>query len=82
MACPASGPVLATACLIDGVLAGGTKSGYSYTAAGTATGYHTEANPQSAQTGVRSFCSIEDAVVRVAASGGIATCAATVSPLQ
>ena len=80
-ACPTP-PTSGTACLIDGVLAAGAKSGYNYTAAGTATGYNAQANPQSAQTGVRSFCSVEDAVVRYVPSGGITTCAATVAPLQ
>jgi type IV pilus assembly protein PilA len=84
--CP-NPPVAATSCLIDGVLAaastvGTAKSGYVYGATGTATGYTAQANPASAQTGVRSFCSIEDAVVRFVPSGGIAACAATVAPLQ
>jgi type IV pilus assembly protein PilA len=84
--CP-NPPVAATSCLIDGVLAGAStaataKSGYIYGATGTATGYTAQANPASAQTGVRSFCSIEDAVVRFVPSGGIAACAATVAPLQ
>jgi len=84
--CP-NPPVPATACLIDGVLAAAStaataKTGYIYGATGTAPGYTTQANPSSAQTGVRSFCSIEDAVVRFVPSGGIAACAATVAPLQ
>jgi type IV pilus assembly protein PilA len=84
-ACP-NPPVAATACLIDGVLAAAStvataKSGYVYTTVGTNTAYDVEANPASAQTGVRSFCSVEDAVVRFAPSGGIATCAVTISPL-
>ena len=80
-ACP-NPPIAATSCLIDPQLASGTKSGYSYTAVGTATAYHAEANPASSQQGVRSFCSIEDGVVRAVPSGGIATCAATVAPLR
>jgi type IV pilus assembly protein PilA len=80
-ACPTP-PTSGTACLIDGVLAAGAKSGYNYTATGSATNYDTEANPQSAQTGVRSFCSVEDAVVRWVASGGITTCNNTYAPLQ
>jgi type IV pilus assembly protein PilA len=87
-ACP--GAVAATACLIDGVLssngnpAGTGKSGYSYTAAGTATTYSVVSNPLTVNTtGVRSFCSIEDAVVRFQAVGPLAgACAATIAPLQ
>jgi type IV pilus assembly protein PilA len=84
--CP-NPPVAATACLIDGVLAAAStaataKSGYVYTEAGTVTNYDVEANPASAQTGVRSFCSVEDAVVRFVPSGGIATCVNTIAPLQ
>jgi type IV pilus assembly protein PilA len=87
VACPTP-PVAGTACLIDGVLASATvaanaKSGYIYSGAGTATTYHFEANPATANTtGVRSFCSVEDGVVRWIASGGIATCAYTYNPLQ
>jgi prepilin-type N-terminal cleavage/methylation domain-containing protein len=87
VACPAGGPVLATACLIDGVLADANtnpKSGYKYTEAGTATTYSAKADPATVNTtGVRSFCSIEDAVVRVQAIGPLAgACAATIAPLQ
>jgi len=88
-ACP--GAVLATACLIDGVLAsngnpaGAGKSGYKYSAAGTATTYNAVADPLTVNTtGVRGFCSIEDAVVRFVATGpiGPGNCAATVAPLS
>ncbi len=87
--CPAA-PVAATACLIDGVLAsngnpaGAGKSGYKYTEAGTATGYNAVADPLTqGQSGVRSFCSIEDGVVRFLNPGpiGAGACAATVAPL-
>jgi len=64
----------ATACLIDGVLASGAKGGYNYTAAaanplagGAFTTFAEGGAPGSASTGNRSFCSIEDAVVRVSA---------------
>jgi len=63
------------ACLIDAVLAAGTKSGFSFanmTAAGgpPATTYYVSASPVTLnQTGTRSFCSYEDAVVRVQVSG-------------
>ena len=87
VACPTP-PVAATACLIDGVLAAAStvataKSGYVYGVTGTNTTYIANANPaQNNVTGVRSFCSIEDAVVRFQASGGGLNCAATVPPLQ
>jgi type IV pilus assembly protein PilA len=87
-ACP--GAAVATACLIDGVLAsngnpaGSGKSGYSYQSAGNATTYSAQADPLTVNTtGVRSFCSIEDGVVRFQATGPIAgACAATMAPLQ
>jgi len=88
VACPAP-PAVATSCLIDGVLAmngnpaGSGKSGYSYNVAGTATTYAANANPLTNNvTGVRSFCSIEDGVVRFQPSGGGLVCAATVAPLS
>jgi hypothetical protein len=73
--------------LIDSTLAGGTKSGYKFiaVASGTApTGsYYTYANPVTANsTGVRSFCSIQDAVVRVTGTSSTSGCAGTESPLQ
>ena len=71
---PAAGTCVATsanACLIDSVLTTGTKSGYSFVAAtGVAAGapqpsYNVYGNPVGpGQTGTRSFCSYEDAVVR------------------
>jgi type IV pilus assembly protein PilA len=68
-------PAIATACLIDGTLALGTKSGYTFLATGAggppANIYYTTAVPLTAnQTGTRSFCAYEDAVVRVQAAGG------------
>jgi type IV pilus assembly protein PilA len=78
-------PASTTACLIDSVLGAGTKSGYTFTApyvAGTpsvsyvATGVPVTVN----QTGIRSFCSFEDAVVRVQPTGasisGVSGCQA------
>jgi type IV pilus assembly protein PilA len=68
-------PSSTTACLIDSVLGGGTKSGYNFAATGAggtplvqyyATGVPITAN----QTGIRSFCAFEDAVVRVQPAGG------------
>ena len=84
--CPTP-PVAATACLIDGVLATGIKGGYTYgftpTGAAPATGYQVAAKPTTANsTGVRSFCSFEDAVVRVDPTGALAaTCPAGTNPL-
>jgi type IV pilus assembly protein PilA len=68
-------PSSTTACLIDSVLAGGTKSGYTFTEAPGAasvpqTTYYATATPVTLnQTGIRSFCSFEDAVVRVQPTG-------------
>ena len=81
-------PTSAGGCLIDTALAAGTKSGYSFAMAVTAAsglnaGYQASAAPLVAnQTGVRYFCSFEDAVVRSgAASLAGAACVNTVSPL-
>jgi len=65
-------PGVATACLIDAVLGSGTKSGYTFAAAGSvqnAAGANTEylstADPQNQNiTGVKGFCGTEDNVVR------------------
>jgi len=94
---PAAPPIATNACLIDNVLAnngnpaGTGKSGYSYTYAATAgavgvawSGYQVSADPLGpGQTGVRSFCSFEDAVVRFTPSTALAgTCPAATAPLQ
>jgi prepilin-type N-terminal cleavage/methylation domain-containing protein len=89
-ACPVP-PTQATSCLIDNVLAtngaGAGKSGYGFTYApvvgGTLfTGYAINANPLTPnQTGVRSFCSVEDAVVRFQPSGGGLVCTNAIPPL-
>ena len=85
--CPTP-PVAATACLIDGVLASGIKGGYTYgytptVGGGLNTGYQVAAKPTTAnQTGVRAFCSFEDAVVRVDPTGALAaTCPAATTPI-
>jgi type IV pilus assembly protein PilA len=70
-------PSSTSACLVDSVLASGTKSGYSFTATGAggppASMYYATATPLTAnQTGIRSFCSFEDAVVRVNPAGALA----------
>jgi prepilin-type N-terminal cleavage/methylation domain-containing protein len=70
-------PSSTTACLVDSVLGNsGTtaKSGYNFAAvavAGTpSVSYYAEGNPVTInQTGIRSFCSFEDAVVRVQPTG-------------
>ncbi len=77
-------PTTALACLIDSNLAAGSKSGYTFTAVGTSDGYAAWANPyQLNTTGVNSFCSIQDAVVRNAGqSGSVGSCAGTEAPIQ
>lgn len=64
---PATGPAY-----IDAVLAGGTKSGYTFVTTDIAAEtFHASAVPGTANvTGVRSFCITEDGVVRVLAAGG------------
>jgi type IV pilus assembly protein PilA len=74
-------PAVATACLIDSVLAAGTKSGYLFTSAAVAgtpsVSYVAAGKPVTVnQTGIRAFCSFEDAVVRVDPTGaGVTTVA-------
>jgi type IV pilus assembly protein PilA len=76
-------PAAGTACLIDSVLAQGVKSGYNFAAASVAgaaptVSYEASGVPVTVnQTGIRSFCSYEDGVVRVQPTGAaIATVAA------
>jgi prepilin-type N-terminal cleavage/methylation domain-containing protein len=71
-------PAVASACLIDSVLAnngnpaGSGKSGYRFVGAGTPASYYVQGNPITiGQTGNRSFCSFEDAVVRVDPAGAV-----------
>ena len=92
---PAAGcgatPNQTSACLIDSSLSSGTKGGYLFTAAATPAGppsvnFQEGGKPQSASTGNRSFCAIEDAVVRVSATSFATaaagtTCASSMSPL-
>ncbi len=79
-------PSSTTACLIDGVLAnngnpaGSGKNGYSFVvAAGASAGgllvqYAVDASPLTLnQTGVRAFCSVEDAVIRWDKAGACST---------
>lgn len=65
-------------CLIDGLLASGTKSGYSFTATASggppATKYYVTAVPLSMNyTGITSFCSTEDGVIRSDPTGTLAS---------
>ena len=80
-------PTSTSACLIDSALETGTKSGYSFAVQGVtgtpASVYQVIASPLvSNQTGVRYFCSIADAVVRVNPTTAISTCDTTQTPLQ
>jgi prepilin-type N-terminal cleavage/methylation domain-containing protein len=76
------------ACLIDNQLGGAatsTKSGYTFVMSGAtgspASSYQINATPLNQNTtGVRYFCSIADAVVRIPSSN--TTCASTDTPLQ
>jgi prepilin-type N-terminal cleavage/methylation domain-containing protein len=87
-------PAIASGCLIDSVLAnngnpaGSGKSGYNFVGASAngGTGYYIQGNPIAVgQTGTRSFCSFEDAVVRFDPTGalvaGVAACS-ILSPLN
>jgi len=91
--CPAVAPTSTNACLIDNNLAtngaGVGKSGYNYTYAAVAgaaanfVDYAVSADPVSPnQTGIRSFCSFSDAVVRVSPAALAGTCPAATTPLQ
>jgi len=67
-------PSSTTACLIDNILASGVKAGYNFAAIGSggppASSYYATAVPVTVnRTGIRSFCSFEDAVIRVQPSG-------------
>ena len=76
-------PTSTNACLIDTTLAAGTKSGYTFNAAGTSSGYAAWASPLTINTtGVNSFCSVSDAVVREIPGTSVSTCAGTETPLQ
>jgi type IV pilus assembly protein PilA len=75
------------ACLIDSVLSGGNKSGYNFTAVGAggppATQYFATAVPVTQnQTGIRSFCSFEDATIRVDPTGAAIASEAACQALQ
>jgi type IV pilus assembly protein PilA len=79
-------PTTASACLLDSVLAGGVKSGYSFAISNTSgtpsATYNVIAAPVAVNlTGVRYFCSYADAVIRVSESV-ITTCDSTITPQQ
>jgi prepilin-type N-terminal cleavage/methylation domain-containing protein len=79
--CAGNVAVAATACLIDPVLATGTKSGYAFvlvpnTGAGTAlspfTGFEVSANPLAlGRTGQRSFCVDQTGVIHFDVTGAV-----------
>jgi type IV pilus assembly protein PilA len=81
--CTGAVPTSSGACLIDSQLQSGTKSGYTFAATGTSGSYFTYGNPvTSNSTGVNSFCSIQDAVVRKTGTSSTAGCAGSEPPLQ
>jgi type IV pilus assembly protein PilA len=69
--CAASGPTSTNACIVDAVLASGTKSGFAINSVGSQpvgtanTQFNASATPQTPNsTGVKGFCADEDGVVR------------------
>ncbi len=79
-------PTSSSACLIDSVLQSGTKSGYKFVLQGVsgapASSYQFIASPVNSNlTGVHSFCSFEDALIRVSQTA-ITTCDGTISEQQ
>ena len=88
-ACPAGGPTSVNACIVDAVLASGTKSGYTVNSVASsatlpAQGFVVSATPVTpATSGVKGFCAEEDGVVRfeTPASAGNETSYANCLPL-
>ena len=78
-------PSSTSACLIDSDLESGTKSGYNFTLQGVsgapAVSYQVIASPVNSVTGVHSFCSFEDALIRVSQTT-ITTCDGTIPEQQ
>ena len=77
-------PSSSAACLIDPLLATGTKSGYTFATqqSGANTAFWITANPVTqGTTGVRTFCAVTDGVVRYNMSSE-SSCAGTETPLQ
>ena len=75
-------PSVATACMIDDLLAtnggGNGKSGYKFTATGSASAgstlndqFYSTGTPLGALSGSRAYCSIQDAVIRMQPAGTI-----------
>ena len=70
--CPGTGPTQTGACLVDGVLTTGLKSGYNFDALGSKSAGSTINNQYAVgaapnlynQTGVRGFCSVSDGVLK------------------
>lgn len=69
----------AASCLIDKLLSGGTKSGYTFVVATSATGYSTTATPQATNTGTRQFCSDTNLVLYFSSTSS--GCTVGTSPL-
>jgi type IV pilus assembly protein PilA len=87
---PCPGASVATACIIDGQLASGNKSGYNFvvTSAGgpPRNTFNVSARPATLNsTGVKGFCSVEDNVVRFetpdAGTGANAAGCVTMAPI-
>jgi type IV pilus assembly protein PilA len=77
--CSSTIPSSAAACLIDSSVASGTKSGYTFVAAGTSGSYVAYGNPTvQNSSGMRSFCSFSDAVIRVSTTT-LSTCDGTIT---
>jgi type IV pilus assembly protein PilA len=79
-------PSPTSSCMIDTLLAGGTKSGYSFVMQGSSgtpnASYQAIATPLVWDvSGIRYFCSFQDAVVRYSLTA-ITTCDATVASLN
>jgi prepilin-type N-terminal cleavage/methylation domain-containing protein len=74
-------PAIATACLLDNTLAtnggGSGKSGYSFNAVGSASSgavndqFFSTGIPVNSLSGTRSYCSVQDAVLRLQPAGNI-----------
>ena len=84
-------PSTSSGCFIDSALSSGTKSGYTFAvqvgstpaSGGVNLSYSVVATPQLPNlTGIRSFCSFEDAVVRSSSAVIAPPCVATVAALQ
>ena len=83
-------PSSANACLIDMAIANASnsasaKSGYVYGATGSQTGFSVGNYPVTVgRTGNKSFCAIEDGVVRADTTGAndSVTCSSGISPIQ